>query len=324
MILRVLSSAVALLVLNSQSAVFAGAPSHASAETLDDGNQRDAKPSAQELAGVVAKSKKNMIVLPGGTFEMGDWGATVNSGGLPFDTSPDSKPLHKVRLTGFSMGKYPVTYAEFDVFTAAVGLPRINQQTLYKVYRKPNNPAGVSWQGAKSYCEWLGKEAGLPIDLPTEAQWEYAARSGGKRNLYPTDDGTRDDGRNVPTLAQQDAAGGMVEVGSFPPNPAGFHDFGAGIREWTNDWYAADYYALSPLDNPAGPPSGTKRVVRGNFGNIQMVFQRWSRPPVEKTGSWTLYPAERGGPKRQIPYTKYSAANDSAFRCVINRPGTVD
>ena len=74
MMLRVFSSAVVLLVLNFQSAVSAGPPSHANAETLENGNQRGAKPSAQELAGVVAKSRKNMIVLPGGAFEMGDWG----------------------------------------------------------------------------------------------------------------------------------------------------------------------------------------------------------------------------------------------------------
>jgi formylglycine-generating enzyme required for sulfatase activity len=81
------------------------------------------------------------------------------------------------------MGKFPVTYAEFDLFAAAMGLPRVNQCTFYKRFRKLNNPVGVSWQGAKDYCQWIGKQAGLPIDLPTEAQWEYAARSGGKRNL---------------------------------------------------------------------------------------------------------------------------------------------
>lgn len=319
MILRFSYFSIALLSLQAQAVAAVETPARPAVETLDDGNVRDFKPDAERVTALVSKARANMIKLPGGTFDMGDWGAEVNSGGLPFDPSPDSKPLHKVSLNAFSMGKYPVTYAEFDVFTAAVGLPRINQQTLYRIYRKPENPAGVSWQGAKDYCQWLGKQAGAPVDLPTEAQWEYAARSAGKRQLYPTDDGLLDDGRNVPTLAQQDAAGGMVAAGSFPPNAAGFHDFGAGIREWTNDWYAADYYAKSPRENPTGPSDGTGRVVRGNFGSTQMTFQRWHRPPVEKTGTWTLYSAERGGPKRQIPYTKYSAGNDSAFRCVINQ-----
>ena len=82
---------------------------------------------------------------------MGDWGATVNSGGLPFDANLDSKPLHEVRLSDFSMGKYPVTYAEYDLFMASMGLPRINQQKLFLRKRKPKNHAGVSWQGAKDY-----------------------------------------------------------------------------------------------------------------------------------------------------------------------------
>lgn len=288
-------------------------------EILVDGNVRDPVPDSAKLKALVDNTRKKMIGLPGGTFEMGDWGSQVNADGLFFDSSPDSRPLHQVTLSAFSMGKYPVTYAEFDVFVAAMGLPRVNQSTFYRKFRKPNNAVGVSWQGAKDYCQWIGKQAGLPIDLPTEAQWEYAARSGGKRNLYPTDDGTRDDGRNVPSYEQRKAAGGLVEVGKFPPNPAGFHDFGAGIHEWTNDWYGADYYLKSPRDNPTGPVSGPGRVVRGNFGNIQMTFQRWHRPVEEETGTWTLRSEQRGGPKREVPYTKYSATSDHGFRCVINQ-----
>ena len=320
MFIRSLLLPTALFFVQVQAQGAAAPDSIPSVETLADGNERDPKPTAERLRALVAASKKNMIRLPGGSFEMGDWGSKVNDGALPYDSSPDSKPLHNVRLTGFLMGKYPVTYAEFDTFTAASGLPRINQEKLFLVMRKPKNPAGVSWQGAKDYCQWLGKQAGLPIDLPTEAQWEYAARSGGKRHLYPTDNGAREDGRNAPSFEQKEQAGGLVEVGSFPPNPAGFHDFGAAIREWTNDWYDAEYYSKSPMDNPKGPAEGQGRVVRGDFGNIQMTFQRWHRSPVEKTGSWTLYSEQRGGPKRQIPDTKYSGDYEGAFRCVVNQP----
>ena len=287
-------------------------------ETLPDGNIRDPKPSAKQVANLLAISKKNMIRLPGSTYEMGDWGSTVNKGGLPFDNDLDSKPMHKVTLNTFSMGKFPVTYAEFDIFTAVLGLPRINQQTIYKRYRKPNNPAGVSWQGAKDYCQWLGTQAGIPMDLPTEAQWEFAARSGGRRDLYPTDNGTLELGRNVPSMAQREAVGGMISVGRFPANSGGFYNFGAGIHEWTNDWYSANYYSVSPILNPKGPQTGLARVVRGNSGTITFNFMRWFLEPVELMGAWTLYATELGADDKEIPYTRYSGDADSAFRCVIN------
>jgi sulfatase modifying factor 1 len=309
----------ALFVVLAQSGVSGCAQTPAPAgsaqvETLPDGNVRDPKPTADSVAALVAASRKNMVALAGGTFEMGDWGSTVNKAGLPFDHSRDSKPLHPVRLDGFAMGKYPVTFAEFDVFTAALGLPRINQETVDQHLRKPNNPAGTSWQGAKDYCQWLGKEAKLPIDLPTEAQWEYAARSGGKRHLYPTDNGELELGRNIPSYEQYQAAGGVVAVGAFPPNPAGFHNFGAKLLEWTNDWYAADYYASSPRDNPSGPADGVTRVVRGYFGSTEMTFRRWHRSPAELGGTGLL-------DGREVPVTKYSGQRQNAFRCALNQAG---
>ncbi|MET3135617.1 sulfatase modifying factor 1 [Oxalobacteraceae bacterium GrIS 1.11] len=288
------------------------------AETLPDGNILDPQPSAETLKKMLAVSQKNMIFLAGGTFDMGDWGSKVNKNGLPFDGDSNSKPLHKVKLDGFSMGKYPVTYAEFDVFTAFLQLPRTNQQSFMLSYRKPDNPVGVSWQGAKDYCTWLGKQANLPIDLPTEAQWEYAARSGGKHNLFPTDNGQLEKGRNISSPAQREAAGGLVSVSSFPANPAGFHYFGDAVREWVNDWYDEKYYTNSPQNNPRGPGEGTERVVRGNFGDTEMVFKRWSRKMEEKTGTWKKYAEKKGDENREIPYTKYSALPNSAFRCVLN------
>ena len=287
-------------------------------EALPDGNVRDPKPSAEQIANLLANSKKNMIRLPGATFEMGDWGSAVNKGGLPFDNNRDSKPLHKVTLDTFSMEKFPVTYAEFDIFTAVLGLPRINQEKVFESFRKKNNPAGVSWQGAKDYCLWIGKELGLPIDLPSEAQWEFAARSGGKRHLFPTDNGKFEPGRNVPSVSQREAAGGMIAVGSFPPNSSGFYNFGAGIQEWTNDWYGENYYLISPILNPKGPSKGRARVVRGNFGTIVPNFMRWFREPKELLGTWTLYATKRGVDDKNIPYTRYSGEYDSTFRCVIN------
>jgi len=291
-------------------------------ETLLDGNLRDPAPSQEILSNLGEQSIKNMVSFSGGTFEMGDWGSEINEGGLPFDGSIDSKPLHKVNLNGFSIGKYPVTYAEFDKFTAALRIPRINQQKVRQKYRKPNNPAGVSWQGAKDYCTWLGKITNRSIDLPTEAQWEYSARSGGKRNVYPTDNGQRDIGRNLPSYEQRQLAGGLVEVSEFPPNPAGIYYMSAGVHEWVNDWYEADYYKNSPLNDPQGPISGMEHVLRGHFGDggSEMTFKRWHWPSKEESGFWTVYAKNPAEKNREIPKTKYSNTADSVFRCAINKP----
>lgn len=292
------------------------------AEVMPDGNLRDPVPSPELMKEFLAKTQENLVFLKGGTFEMGDWGAEVNKGGLPFDGSPDSKPLHKVTLDSFSMGKYPVTYAEFDIFTAALRLPRINQENVVQKYRKPNNPAGVTWQGAKDYCAWLGKQTGQPFDLPTEAQWEYAARSGGKRLVYPTDNGQSEPGKNLPSFEQSEAAGGLVPVSSFPPNPAGIYYMSAGIHEWVLDWYDAQYYSNSPVRNPPGPAHGEKHVVRGFFGSDSsaMTFKRWKSTDRQSTGTWTFYPKDKHEPTREIPFTTYSNRASESFRCVRLEP----
>jgi formylglycine-generating enzyme required for sulfatase activity len=290
-------------------------------EMLPDGNVRDPKPTVEELRNFLSTTTKNMVFLRGGTFEMGDWGPEVNKDGLPFDGSRDSKPLHKVTLSGFYIGKYPVTYAEFDVFTAARRLPRINQDNFSKSFRKPDNPAGVTWQGAKDYCQWLAQLTRQRFDLPTEAQWEYAARSGGKRHVYPTDNGESEPGRNLPSYEQQEAAGGLVPVSSFPPNQAGVYYMSAGVLESTNDWYDPRYYEKSPALNPTGPRTGTTRVVRGFYGSSSsaMTFKRWDKEEKALTGTWTLHGRPEAPGNRKIPFTRYSNNPDNAFRCVLNK-----
>lgn len=288
-------------------------------EILSDGNLRDPVPSAEALAELGKTSMQNMISFKSEIFEMGDWGEQVNEEHLPFDGSVDSKPLHKVQLSKFSISKYPVTYAEFDIFTAALRLPRINQSTVVQKYRKPNNPAGVNWEGANDYCHWLGKITNSQISLPTEAQWEFSARSGGKRYVYPTDNGEREMGRNLPDYDQRQNAGGLTAVGDFPPNMAGIYYMSAGVHEWVSDWYSADYYKNSPKIDPKGPLTGTKHVVRGNFGDggSEMTFKRWSLVETPQK-PWTKYAKAPGEITMEIPPTKYSDYAYSAFRCVLN------
>lgn len=289
-------------------------------EILPDGSERDPIPSAEILKNLFTTSKKNLVFFPAGGFEMGDFGPKVDKAGRPYDSDEDSKPLHPVKLSRFAISKFPVTYAEFDFFSAAMRLPKINQNESVKSYRKPNNPAGVTWEGAKAYCNWIGKNLSEKYDLPTEAQWEYAARSGGKLHVYPTNNGKLESGKNVASFDQRKAAGGLVSVGSFPPNEAGIYAMGAGVLEYTNDWYDPDYYAHSPVDNPTGPTKGTNRVVRGYYGEEEsaMTFKRWPviNRPYPRT--WTRFPSTKSEAKRIIPNAKYSDLTDKTFRCVVN------
>ena len=288
-------------------------------------------PQAGTLAERTERLKQNvlehLVFLKGGTFEMGDWGLEVGEK-LPFDMGPDARPLHKVTLTGFSMMAYKVTYDDFDVFTDGVSEQRINQEPHRLKDRSPRKPAGVNWYGAKAYCQWLGKLTALPFDLPTEAQWEYAARSGGKRLLFATDNGSVDEGRNYPKDGELDHTLRIrlvpPDIGTYPPNPAGlFGMLDYSSLEWVNDWYDPDYYKVSPENNPRGPEKGQPRhvshpergpekVMRGMVGGSPafggFVFSRGSRWP------------------RSVPDTErsppigYSSSPSNQFRCVVNVP----
>jgi formylglycine-generating enzyme required for sulfatase activity len=260
------------------------------------------------------KVKKQLVLLKGGSFEMGDFGGPT---GLPYDTSKDSKPLHKVTLDGFYIQPYKVTYEEFDLFTDDTGKERVDMDNFGLAYRSPKSPAGVSWYGAQAYCTWLGKLTHLPFTLPSEAQWEYAARSGGKRVLFATDDGDIPKrGKNYPLPKNSDLP--LPPVGSYPPNSAGLYDMsGDDIYEWVNDWYDENYYKSSPEHNPQGPKDGTHKVIRGGSAAVGeqagLVFTKWKAPLIR------LKPARNSeGKLISIPYTGYSSEAYDTFRCVVN------
>jgi sulfatase modifying factor 1 len=273
---------------------------------------------------LVARIQGQLVKLPPGTFEMGDWG---NEQGLPYDAEPDSKPLHAVTLDGFAMMAYKVTYEDFDIFTEAVGSPKINVdiEQFKPGARNPRRPAEVNWFGAKAFCQWIGQVSGKPFDLPTEAQWEYAARSGGKKVIFATDSGNIDEGKNYPKRWGS-GVDLTPEIGFYPPNPAGLYgmlDYSA--EEWVNDWYQPNYYKDSPKVNPAGPGIGTvdgripefgpRRVVRGlvasspAFGGF--TFSRAARWP---------YARDFSSKARRLfkdPAHGYSNPAGPQFRCVV-------
>ncbi|KGC70158.1 sulfatase-modifying factor enzyme 1 family protein [Burkholderia pseudomallei] len=217
----------------------------------------------------------DLVPVRGGTYMMGDFGSVFLKSGLPFTIYSDNKPLHKVTLSSFKISRYKTTFAEFDVFLDATHQPHVDSDVL--PYRNALVPAGATWKQAKDYCQWLGKQTGEPLDLPTEAQWEYAARSRGQNFLFATDDGNLAFGRNIddyyqrkliiPLADNPDKQGKRIPtrnypIGMFPGNPLGLYDMNSDGYEWVNDWYADDYYQHSPENNPRGPVSGQWKVIR--------------------------------------------------------------
>ncbi|WP_250656112.1 formylglycine-generating enzyme family protein [Alkalimarinus coralli] len=148
-----------------------------------------------DIQRVVQQSINNMVFVEGGSFMMGDFGKLErNSDGSQFlahwSTDKDDDYMHKVTLDSFSINKYEVTWEEFDTFSKATGRI-IYDEGLW--FHKPEVPAFIpNWYDAKAYCDWLAEKSNLTFDLPTEAQWEYAARSRGRNVPFATNDGTID------------------------------------------------------------------------------------------------------------------------------------
>jgi formylglycine-generating enzyme len=277
-----------------------------------------AKPADAHVKALVERTLKQLVFLEGGTFDMGDWGGPH---GLPYDSEPNSKPLHKVTLDSFSIMAYQVTYDDFDVFTDALGEERLNTEERYADKRGPRKAASPNWFGAKAYCQWLGKQTGQPFDLATEAQWEYAARSRGQKYLYATSTGKIERGKNFPPKWEYGEPEPPVpDVGSYPPNAAGLYGMSEGATEWVNDWYDPDYYKKSPQKNPQGPDTGTERVQRGSLGPeaewSNMVLMRGKEAP--RTTRRKIIDFEGGFDTIEMP--GYSSLPGNAVRCVVNTP----
>ena len=152
----------------------------------------------QQVQQLLDKTKKELIFVKGGHYMMGDFGPETLDSKLPYDSQADSKPSHKVTLTDFSLSATKATYADFDIFTAVTNRPKVGKLDKNSLRaRNPNGAAGINWQQARDYCQWLGQQLNLKMDLPTEAQWEYAARNRGQNILYPTNNGKFEKGINV-------------------------------------------------------------------------------------------------------------------------------
>jgi len=205
----------------------------------------------------IFKSVREMVYVPAGDFLMG---GTRNK---------NEMPVHKVALNGFWIDKYEVTNKDFEKFK------REHKKNRKKASNKDDQPAiHITWLEAQEYCTWRCDKEKVPrgtYRLPTEAEWEYAARGGLTQNNFPWG--------NLPPNAfdflmanYNNNSTYCKKVGSYPPNGFGIYDMAGNVREWCFDWY--DNYSRtgsnSIVSNPDGPVKATKKVWRGgSWGSRQ-------------------------------------------------------
>ena len=276
-------------------------------------------------------SKTGMIRLPGGAFLMG----TDDEEGFPAD---GEGPIREVTVSPFLIDPYAVTNDRFAEFVADTGykteaerfgwsfvfhllvpeqvaksVTQVPQQTpwWYTVHgaywAQPEGPGTslegrgdhpvvhVSWNDAQAYCRWAGKR------LPTEAEWEYAARGGLVGKRYPWGDLLKPEGKHMCNIFQgkfpeknnaSDGYVGTCPVDAFEPNGFGLYNVSGNVWEWCADWFHPTHHREANPQNPKGPPNGTSRVMRGgsylchkSYCNRYRVAARSSNTPDSSTGN---------------------------------------
>jgi formylglycine-generating enzyme required for sulfatase activity len=271
-----------------------------------------------------------MIRLDGGSFLMG----TDTDEGFPAD---GEGPVRKVALEGFYIDQYPVTNESFAEFVRATGYQSEAQQFgwsfvfqghlapeqrvrsagdavlgaewWYKIHsadwqhpegpdsniaERQNHPVvHVSWNDAEAFAAWAGKR------LPTEAEWEFAARAGLEQKLYPWGNELTPEGKHLCNIWQgefpaldtaEDGFAGLAPVDAFPPNGFGLYTITGNAWEWCSDWFHSGFHVLATRTNPIGPPQGQSKVIKGgsylchrSYCNRYRVAARSSNTPDSST-----------------------------------------
>lgn len=252
------------------------------------------------------------VWIPGGCFNMGSDNGDLNE-----------QPVHKVCLEGFWMSKYEVTISAFQYYLKVSGSTTgvnfaspdcpILQDSEYSLKgnafgtSKQQPMIEVSWHGAKAFAQWLTSKSQGTFRLPSEAQWEYAARAGKitRRSwgddiscanaLYENDQGTDEDSCTAYTHQKGLMPDSTAPVGSYPANPFGLHDMLGNVWEWCEDVYAKDSYAAHSLNNPVITSGGSGRVIRGGSWDF---------------GPWAIRSASRGGG------APHESGNNLGFRLI--------
>ena len=219
----------------------------------------------------------NLARIPAGDFLMG-----------ASDFEQDERPVHRVFVSEFFISRFAVTQDEYARFVRETGypvpsirgLPMVTlggRDTLFRelatpyVWQDSHPPAGrgshpvvlARYDDAQAYCRWLSESLGRVVRLPTEAEWEKAARGGLEGQRYPWGSTIDPAQCNYLVDASIKRQRGTRPTGTYSPNPYGLYDMAGNVWEWVSDWYAADYYGLGEMRDPQGPSFGTMRIVRG-------------------------------------------------------------
>ncbi|MBI5242519.1 MAG: SUMF1/EgtB/PvdO family nonheme iron enzyme [Elusimicrobia bacterium] len=219
---------------------------------------------APKAAAGRAASSGEMVFIPAGEFWMG---SPDGEGGS------DEHPRHKVYLDAFYMDKFDVTAGDYAACVAAGKCSDANTYSgcSYKVSGREKHPINcVDWNQAKAYCEWKGKR------LPTEAEWERAARGGTETKYYFGNDESQ---LREYAWYSSNSGGQTHPVGEKKPNPFGLYDMHGNVWQWVADWYDEGYYGNSPNRNPKGPNSGQYRSLRGGSWNFYPDYLRAALRP---------------------------------------------
>ncbi len=216
-----------------------------------------------------------MVAIPGGSFTMGrTFETSDDSSGMRPLILRDDRPAREVHVSAFWMDAKEVTHEDYAAFvTATSRVPPYHWLDGRMPADLASHPIyNVDWDDATSYCSWIGKR------LPTEAEWERAARGALEGEPYPW--GSE---KPTPEMARYSTQFGPGPVGSFLANDFGLHDMAGNITEWCQDWFSRTYYADGPDEDPRGPAEGAYRIVRGGAwsdgpNRITVFFRNWLRP----------------------------------------------
>ncbi len=301
-------------------------PAHAARPT-----KRPATENGSSAENLNTKNPNGMTLIPGGDFLMG----TDDSDGFPAD---GEGPVRSVRLNPFYIDTCAVTNTRFDRFARDTGYKtdaeRFGWSFVFHLFlrakaratakqaaaeapwwwvvngaywRRPEGPGSnlkqrwnhpvthISWNDASAYCDWAGSR------LPTEAEWEFAARGGLTQKRYPWGDNLTPHGEPHCNIWQgafpdhntnEDGYKGTAPVTAYKPNGYGIYNIVGNVWEWTQDWFSPNFHISATRDNPQGPPSGQSKTIRGgsylchdSYCNRYRVAARTSNTPDSSTGN---------------------------------------
>jgi len=237
--------------------------------------QIDKAAPAPSLTVLKRALKTPFVPIPAGWFLMG---STTGQA--------DERPLHRVWVEAFEMAVYPVTRAQYKEFLQSSKHQPLPRDWHNPLFTSPDQPVvGVNWYDACAYCRWYSTPEGT-VRLPTEAEWERAARGGHQAREYPWGD-------SIPDWVPMNENGPIQApwtVSHGEPNDFGLYGIATNIHEWCADWYSGDFYATSPTFNPVGAPTGTRRASRGGaWRHAQTISRTAARSRLDPSFRYTDY-----------------------------------